>query len=224
MILSKTNLQSIGIVKDTQIQVLDNLHITTAGDTIAINGSPMTILCTSAVREEIKENILIENIPIDKPITVPSGIIRNVLKDMPSDKLFKGLREHCDVSIQNTKLDIKYKDGRDTKVTQGTAYKHEYADYRELLSEILNMKTRTIKITANLKTLVDILNTIIKMCPDGSGVNPVFLEFTAGDDIIIRTTNQQNGQKVLGIVKAYKNGGEVVDKEWEKNPVKQEPR
>ena len=62
------------------------------------------------------------------------------------------------------------------------------------------------------------------MCPDGSGVNPVFLEFTAGDDIIIRTTNQQNGQKVLGVVKAYKNGGEVVDKEWEKNLVKQEMR
>lgn len=206
-ILSKMNLLAVEVTKDdSKIPALNNILIRTDGTTVGANG--LCVIAVSPVLKEVKENVILDETVCGDGI-VPSKTIKDVIKNMPLDKLFKGLLEHCDFGVLGSKGIFNVKDGEKKRKITGNLYRHEYIKYKKILKRVMR-KVRGQKVILNLKRLLSLLNTINKMCPDSSGDSPVLIEFTEDNHIYIKAVNKTTGQKVIATMTSYK----FKDEDW----------
>lgn len=197
MKLSKGNLLAVALTKtDKQIPVLDNVHITKEGGTVATNG--LAVLCVSPVTDETKEKVPLDERKMFTDETISSETAKEVLKNMPRDTKFRGILEHCDYSSGKFELT----DGKRKRTLSAKTWSRDYVKYRDVLR---NAHTRRDgkRCAVNIKRLMAILETIDKICPDSSKNAAVFLEFTEDNNIFFRCRNAATEQKVLAYMKAY---------------------
>jgi len=209
MIISKQNLQVVHVTRvDSNIPALDNVHIAEDGSTIGTGGRMAVIV--SPVRDDVKEkldNILPES-GKDESLTVSADTVRNLVKDLPADKQFKGLLEHCNIK-RNPENDhecrVMMTDGKRRRNITGRLYRREYVPYKSLFKKAIDSgsKNESVRLVLNLKRLLLLLSTIEKVAPDTSGDNPVWVEFTKENYIIIRGINMISGQRTIGIMSPY---------------------
>ena len=221
-ILSKMNLLAVEITKDdNKVPALNNVLVRKDGTTVGANG--LCVICVSPVLKEIKDNVIVEESVCGDGI-VPAETVKDVLKNIPEDKLFKGLLKHCDFNIIESKgvftLSSKVKGGKRIK---GNLYKHAYIKYKEIVKRVMR-KMSGVRVILNLKRLLSLLNTINKMCPDSSGDCPVFIEFTEDNHILIKAINKTTGQKVIATMTSYKHTDEdwIERDKWEKGFIRKE--
>jgi len=218
MILSKGNLSIVDLCKESkQIPALNNIHIQRDGTTIAASND--IIVVVSPVDEAIRRSTVLEETIVSGDHTIPSDAIKNVLRNIPSDKLFKGLLEYVDFAIIDNMCIFKGKDGKkEVNKTKVKPYTHGYIKYKEILKRVLGLNRKSTKVILNLRRLNSLLEIIIKVCPDSNGDNPVFIEFTDNNDIIVRAVNQTNGQKIFGIMTSFKSSDDkwLNSDTWEK--------
>lgn len=207
MILSKSNLKAIAItVIDKAIPVLNNLHITRDGTTIATNGKVM--MAVSPVLPQIKERVPLKEkgkIPREG-VTISSETIKEVLKTVPKDSMFNGLLEHTE--FKDGVFTIN--DGKRTTSIESKLYERKYVNYRKVFRSAAKSEGK--KIVINRKRLYQALKAIDDICPDSSGESPVFIEFTDNDDILLRAQNYKTGQHVMAVMNTYTG----VEGKWPK--------
>ena len=214
MILSKANLLPIGLVKKEGDARLNTLHITKEGSTVAINSNGL--IAVSPVAQEVRKSL---KFYADKEITgnnqgtITAETVKNVLKYMPKDILYKGLLEHTDFN----QGEFKINDGKRTHSVKGNIFSRKYIDYKKFLKTVGAEKEET-KVTLNLKTLLLTLNNLDKITQNTTNDNPVYLTITEKGHLIFRSENYRTNQRVIAVTKSYKGEEETWLKMnfWEK--------
>jgi len=220
-ILSKMNLLVVEITKDdNKIPALNNVLVRKDGTTVGANG--LCIIAVSPVSKDVKNNVILEETICGDGI-VPAETVKDVIKNIPLDKIFKGLLEHCDFGVSGVKGIFNVKDGKKTRKITGNLYRHGYIKYKEILKRVMR-KMSGVRVILNMKRLLSLLNTINKMCPDSSGDTPVFIEFTKDNHIYIKAINKTTGQKVIATMTSYDFVDEdwIQKDEWEKDFIRKE--
>jgi hypothetical protein len=215
MILSRSNLlASQGTSKDSPI--LNNLHVTWDGSTVAFDGR--ALLCVSPVAVEMEDKVTLRDTGrpnSETGVTVSTESVKEVLKNLPVDKKFDGVREHVDLSPAGV---FTIDDGKREKTITAKVYPRQFVDYKAVLTNA-KKSPAVARVVLNGKRLRNLLDMLDKICPDSSGDSPVFLEFTEDNDILIRAVNPLNSQRVVAYMASYKNeeGQWLEEDEWEKN-------
>ena len=208
MFISLTQLLSSKITRiDKKMPVLNNLHIEEDGTTVATNGR--VIVCTSPVNDDMAKNIVINDTGKEN-CTIPIETINEVIKNISKDTLFSGVLEHCNLQVKDNKAFFTMTDAKQINTIEGNIYKHEYINYRKVVSQALKNRIFGNRIVLNGKRLLLLLDTINKMCPDSTNELPLFIEFTHKNEIVIRTINATNGQKVLAVMSSYSD----IENKW----------
>jgi len=212
MILSKNNLKSILItVIDKSIAILNNLHITKDGSTIVSNGK--VTLAVSPVPEKIKESIPLRERGVisSKGVTINGETIKEVLKNIPKDTLFKGLLEY--VEFDNGKFFVN--DGKRKKTIESKVYDRQFINYRKIFKDINT--NNGFRLVVNRKRLHELIKTMDDLCADNSNESPLYIEFTKDNNMLLRSFNYKTGQNVLATMTSYKNleGEWPVYNKWE---------
>jgi len=208
MIISKQGLRVVEITKaDNKVPVLDNVLIEEDGTCVGSNGK--SILMVSPVKPDTEESLKnVLNKTGRARMVVSSDTIKQVLKDLPIDKQFGGLLEHCDIEKQGQGCQVRLTDGKRRRSFQGKLYPRDYLPYRKIVEPALSARDE-MKVVLNLKRLRAMLDAIEKICPDTTGESPVWLEFTEGQ-IVVRGLNNTNGQRCIGIMSTYKG----IEGQW----------
>lgn len=212
MILSKNNLQVVNITSvDKSIPVLNNVHITSDGTTIGANGK--SIVAVSPVQEKIKKAVPLDEKIHRKSCTISSETIKEVIKNIPKDTLFKGLLEYCDFTGNKFILT----DGKRKKEIESKKYGRGYIDFKKMFKQISIQKSKH-RIVLNRKRLIKLLQVMDTICKDTSGESAVYIDFTENNNMVLKSVNHQNGQRVVGLMSSYKGiEGHWLDPDkWEK--------
>lgn len=197
MILSKGNLQVVQIAQDDKnIPGLDNVLIESDGRTIAVNRN--TVIIVAPVEDKVRKAVPLAEMPLDKSIVISSETIKEVVKNIPRDTMFKGLLEHCDVDSEGV---FTITDGKRKKRITGRKYEKEFVDYQRLLGK----GEVVYSVALNYKRLYSLLGAINKIAPDVVGESIVFIEFTSDDKMVLRARNMKNKQEVFVITTTYKD-------------------
>lgn len=219
MILSKSNLQVVHVTKNDRIPVLNNVHIAEDGSTVGSNGQ--TVLLVGPVQETTKRSVPLDEVGVGESVTISEGTVKDILKNLPRDTQFKGLLEHCNVAVDQedeTKVNIQLTDGKRPHIITGKRWEKKYINYLDVFRRVNQTKHKA-RVILNLRRLSLLLETIEKACPDSLSTLPLFIEFSEEGDILIRTVNQSNGQRVLGVMSSYKDdGGKWLEPDdWERS-------
>lgn len=217
MIVSKASLQVIHVTsKDSQIPVLDNVHITMDGTTVG--SSRGIVLAVSPVNKEVKEKLHLKETQLKKPLTISSNFTKKIIKNIPPDKQFKGLLEHADIENSiGSRVDVNLHDGNQEFSINGRKYQEEYIPHKKILSNALNARNG-FKLVVNRTRLKLLIDTIEKACPDSTGESPIFLEFCENHTILLRCINMVTGQRVMAalLTMNFDEKKWLKDKTWER--------
>lgn len=217
-IVSKSNLEVVIVTaKDSDVPVLDNVHVRPDGTTIG--AARNLVLAVSPVHSKVKKGLHLKDSELPKSVTIPSESIKKVIKNMPTSKLYGGLLNHCDVRYYaGETVYFDFHDGSREFSIKGKKYPMAYAPYLSILQGAFQNKSG-MKIVVNRKRLKLLLDAMEKVCPDSEGESPVFLEFGTNNTIIVRAINMKNSQRAVGVMLTYK-----IDKdkwlsftEWERS-------
>lgn len=214
MILGKHNLLAhLVSAPDKDIPVLDCLFVESDGSSVA--GSRKGIIVVSPVRDDIAEAVPLKSSPCGS-VAIVTETIKDVLKIIPMDKKFNGLLEHVDMRETDNGVIFTSTDGKRQKQIAGKVTEHRYTNYKEVFSRVLSQKEGH-KIVLNFKRLSVMLDALERICPDSSGKNPLYIEFSEANDIILRCENRRTGQRALGVMWSYKGKqGEWLElNKWE---------
>lgn len=220
MIISRTNMEVVSVTKHDKVPVLNNVHIQQDGTTIGSNGK--VIMAVSPTKDFIRKTLgeQLGNDPLDeKGLTIDSDIIKDVLKNTPRDLHFRGVLEHCNVKpYDNSSVEFSMTDGKRPKIIKGQRWNRDYINYKEVFHAAYTSK-KSVKVVLNLRRIISLLDAIDKACPDRTGNAPVFLEFSDSNDIILRSMNFMNGQRVFAVMQSYKGAeGEYIEEtDWERS-------
>lgn len=208
-IVSKNNFQVVLVTsKDSDIPVLDNIHVQVDGTTIGASRS--VVLCVSPVNEKIRKGLHLKDSVLKKGVTISSTSIKKVMSNMPSTKLFGGLLEHCDVrNYGGETIYFDLHDGSRDYSIKAKKYPMQYTTYKNILKAAYK-NVEKMRVVVNRKRLKLLLDALEKVCPDSEGESPIFLEFSKNNTIIVRAINMLNGQKAMGAMFTYK----IDEKKW----------
>lgn len=217
LIFSKSNLLAV-LCSGKNPPLLRNVHFTEDGSTVAFDGKALVLV--SPVRSETKSNVpLTESAPAN--LTISAETVKEVLKNMPSDKLFDGKLEHTDL---NAKGVFATHDGKRGRSISGKVYNKEFIDYETVLKKARSSPT-AVKVVLNRKRLASILAFLDAACPDKSGEAPVYLEFTEDNDVFVRAVNPINDQRGFAYMTSYKTeeGQWLEADKWERDMTGEQP-
>jgi hypothetical protein len=221
VIVSKSALQVVNLTaSDKQIPVLDNVRVEADGTVVGSNRE--VTICISPVNSTVASKLPLKS-QGDTAVTLTSDTVRDTIKFIGVDKRYNGLLEHCDVSVdpQGTAQVTLY-DGKRTKALQAKPYPKAYFDYQDLFTTVYGKPIKA-RVLLNRKRLKVMLDTVEKICADGSDFSVLFAEFSEDGDMIVKAINRRTGQRVLGIVRGVK-GVETMwldPDEWERRLIPQ---
>lgn len=222
MIVSKNSLEAAKMASiDKSIPVLNNLCIKPDGTVIAANGK--SIVFVSPVPNEVcaKFPIKTDSVIIDD-IIMPLETVSEISKSIPKDTMFKGMLEHADISETGTEneLLIKTTDGKRHKEMRCKSFGRKFMDINTVLIDIVTDNCLG-KVAVNLKRFLSVVETLTRICPDGTNEVPLFIEFYE-KATILRTFNMGTGQRSIAVIFNYRpdNVWWMDETEWEKTMLK----
>lgn len=192
----------------------DDGTVVLCGDGTAAGSNKKSFVIVEGVPSEITEKVPLDQgrpLGVDA-LKVSRESIKTILRDVPRDKKFGGLLEHVDfVADELGEAEAKTTDGKRTKrvrmrgVVGQTAAVHSIA--REALACIQGAE-RTVCL--NRDRLASLLDAFDKAAEDSSGESPVWLSFSNDGDVVLRGVNFKTGQRILGVMRAYKDDAAAV--------------
>ncbi len=215
MILSKGNLQAIGIIqKDKNTPVLANLLITKEAASVA--ASRNTLLIVSPVNSDLKRSLPLKETKVNEDLMIHESSINDMIKNIPADKLFNGKLEHLDI---DSEAKVTLHDGRLEKHIIGKKIKfNQTIPYKDICKRVLGKK-ENFRMVGNLSRIRLMLETLEKVSGDTSGELPLYIELSKDNEIIFRIQNAKTAQRALGIITTYKGfeGKFLEEDNFEKN-------
>jgi hypothetical protein len=216
VIISKASLQLANLCDKR----FSSICIEPDGSVVVFNGTIIAVC--SPVRLEIKKNVPIEEQESEnKQIILNSETVFSIIKSMPRDTLFKGLLEHCDMSLPDDGspiVKVITTDGKQKAEIIVRRIQKHYFDYKKILRDAFIKTSSNIlsnKKILNRKRWKDIVEVIDKVCPYAGDFSPVFWEFNK-NDIVVRSINELTGQRMIAYFKAVEKGEWLVESNWEK--------
>jgi hypothetical protein len=179
--------------------MLHNVHFTDDGTSVAFDGR--MLVAVSPVLPAMLAQVPLENSKDCGAITISSETIKEILKNLPSDKKFHGVLEHCDLdgSGKFTMID----GSRRLKSISGKVFSREFLDFRKVFKKAKSSPVKA-RVVLNRARLASLLEFFDKACPDSSNEAPVYLDFTEDGDILARVENATTQQRAIGFMTAYK--------------------
>lgn len=198
----------------------------------------------SALATNKKVFMAVEGVPADKREQVPlrgaelgTGSIsmsdstaKEILKNVPRDKLFQGALEHIDVSASEGEGDFTAEttDGRRARTMRCRALGKQMPP-GPMVQRILETLDRGTVLCLNRKRLLLLLDAMEKVAEDSSGESPVWIGLGKDGDVALRCVDWSTGQRVLGYMSAYRDEGakQPVASAWERSmfaKAKRQPR
>lgn len=240
MILSKQNLEIYSVPQtDKGIPVLNNVHVTAEGATIAANSK--SFIAVSPVTDMVKNSLPLKDVDANglsndvrkicggengkDGFSISIGLAKEVCNAMPPDTVFGGLTEHTVVSpvmSENSEVlgELKFEttDGKRKKILAGKKFDRKYIEYRGFLKKIFNAESRKVKLVLNRKRLLTLINVLEKLCADKTGHSLIFVEVNNDNELILRSLNPRTGQHVSAFMTSYSQEEEewIENDEWEK--------
>lgn len=222
MILGKNNLQIIDMVK-SDIPALNNLFIDIDGSTCAVNNKSLIVV--EPVKKEVKEIIPLKENDKDEErerLVIASDSIKEVIKNISKDTTFKGLLEYVNAEVYKDSgggenINFTLTDGKRRKQISTRKGNNDFVKYKDTLRSAFRRRNG-VRLVLNRKVLMKMLSVIDKVCPDGSGYSPVYIEFTEDNDLIVRSERLSTGQRVIGLIASVEqeSGGWLKFNRWER--------
>ena len=205
MILSKNNLLvHLATGKDKDVPVLDNIRIENDGSTVGASATGI-VVCSPVSDDRRRQVRMVLGESDSSAVTVSSGTVKSLVRNMPKDTMFDGALEHVDVKADgNGSVLFKTSDGVRTMDVEGKTYTREYIPYKKVLRSQLSA-TVTSKVIVDGVKLRAMLEAVNKITDGGE----LYLSFTDENDVIIRGQNLREGQRVVGTMKSYEGKGAV---------------
>jgi len=210
MILSKQSLYSHELVgADKAVPMLNNVHVSIDGTVVSSNSQGM--LAIEPVRKEMKDNIPLKDNFLKKSLTITLDSVKELIKNLPKDTLFKGLLEYVSIQWDNKREHFfaLITDGHREQKIELNVFDRGYIKFGQMFKKICSAK-KVHKIVVNRKRLIKMLQTIDKVCPDKTEDSLIFIELTDVNGIILKSINHKNGQRCLGVMNSYK----IENIEW----------
>lgn len=226
MIVSKNGLMVVYTTKkDSKLRSIDNVYIERDGTTVGCGGK--TVVLVSPVDEEVKQKLVESEILKDSrsaPMAVSSETVNTIIKDLSADKKYNGLLEHCNIKKVGNGCKVDLTDGKRKRTIEGKIYPREYLPYQNLIGPaLMRMQDNDgQKIVLNKRRLLDLLGCVMRIAPDSSDDDPIYISFTDNGDIVIRGINYKTKQRFVACMWSYKGveGKWLELNEWEENYVK----
>jgi len=215
MIVSKNALQVVNLTTaDKSVPVLDTVRVESDGTVVASNRE--TTVCVSPVQPRVAEKLPLKSLS-DVATTMTSDTARETIKLIGVDRKFGGLLEHVDISLDEGNIQVSMYDGKRTKAVQAKPYPKDYFDYQDLFQRVYDKPIKA-RVLLNRKRLKLLLDTIEKICMDGSDFAVLFAEFSEDGDMVVKAINRRTGQKVVGIVRGVKDADTlwIEADDWER--------
>jgi hypothetical protein len=100
----------------------------------------------------------------------------------------------------------------------GKKFERAYIQYQNFLRKIFSRQERKVKIVLNRKRLLALVSVLEKLCSDKTGHSLVFMEVTADDELILRSSNPRTGQNVAAFMSSYsKSEEDWISSSWWEN-------
>jgi len=216
MILSKSNLLVSLVAAVQKIPLLNNIFIRKDGTTIASNGK--VLIAVSPTHDKLRESYPIKDGMVDEDFLIGCESVGQILKDLPRDIQFNGILEQCSVKLFESDVNFKITNGRFIKESNVKRLRIKWIDYKNIISRVFKRKS-SIKIVLNKNRLLNLLQALDKICPDSSSFSPIYIEFTEGNDIILRCIHPKTKQRAIGFMTSYKTkeGTWLPSNVWERS-------
>ena len=194
MILSRSALSIVELTKpDKDLPALDAVCIYPDGSIAASNGKVVGIV--SPCKPEILRNVPLDDSgPLRRNVLLSSNGVYSILKAMIRDTMFKGLLEHCDISVEDD-VKITVTDGKRMNTITLNPLMRTGLDYK---TEFRGLNSVSVSdVVVNRKRLRNALETMDKVCAYDGSFSPVYISFVSGDRILLKTVHELNGQRLL---------------------------
>jgi hypothetical protein len=152
-------------------------------------------------------------------ISMTDSTAKEVLKNVPRDKLFHGALEHVDVVSEGVgDFVAETTDGRRTRTIRGKAIERSM-EPDPMLQRILGVLEGQRVVCLNRKRLLRLLEVLDKVAEDSTGESPVWMGFGENGDVALRCVDWASGQRALAYMSAYQDEGaeQPPASEWERS-------
>lgn len=217
MLISKSSLEAGRLAAiDKGVPVLNNLCLRTDGSVVAANGKSMIFV--SPVPKDIASKVPLKQEEVSEDIVLSLETVGELGRAVPRDTMFKGVLEHLEVRDGGAEGEVlvKVTDGKRHKDIRCRSYGRRFIDTERVLGDVLGSR-KLGQVAVNLRRFLSVVETLNKVCPDGSGEVPLYLEFYE-KATILRTVNLKTGQRAVAIVYNYRPDALtwMEESEWEK--------
>lgn len=151
-------------------------------------------------------------------VSMTDGTAKEVLKNVPKDRLFHGALEHVDVVSEGVgDFAAETTDGRRTRIIRGKAIERSM-EPSPMLQRILGVLEGGRVVCLNRRRLLKLLEVLDKVAEDSTGESPVWIGIGENGDVALRCVDWASGQRALAYMTAYKDEGaeQPPASEWER--------
>lgn len=207
MILSKASLQVVLLCSsDKHSPLMNCICIEPDGSVVATNGK--AVVSISPVATKICEAVpLPGKTPADclgQQIVLSADTVKEVIKAIPRDTQFKGLLEHCCVSLvskDESTVKIVINDGKRKNEITVRRIKDKYLTYKAIFKNAYEATKSgyCATVIVNRKRWALICEVIDKVCPYDGDFSPVYWEFAHDGNIMVRAENEFTKQRLIAV-------------------------
>lgn len=187
---------------DKEFPILNTVLIDTDGTICAMN--KMVLYAAEPVLKSVSERVpLPAKDMLRDRIVLSSEMATELLKMIPTDKVFKGLLEHASVDFADStgsELNIVIKDGQHTKSVKMHALNVQWPDWKKVFVETKKHVSAAQNFVYNRKRLEASVAAVRASCNYQGDFAAIFSEYSCvngGNRMLWKCVNELTGQTVV---------------------------
>jgi len=201
MIINRKHLLLERVVSDDGM-----LQLNRDGSAVATNKKVFMAVEGVGYKERVNVPLKGEELGMEA-VSMSDGTAREILKNVPRDKLFRGILEHLDVTVEGEgDFTAETTDGRRSRTIHCRAAGRRM-DPKPMVSRILGVLDRGTVLCLNRKRLLLLLEAMERVAEDATEESPVWIGLGEGGDVALRCLDWATGRSVLGYMSAYREEG-----------------
>lgn len=184
---------------DKEFPILNTVLIDTDGTICAMN--KMVLYAAEPVLESVSERVpLPAKGKLRDRIVLSSEMATELLKMIPTDKVFKGLLEHASVDFVDetgSELNIVIKDGQHTKTVKMHSLNMQWGEWKKVFIETKKHISSVQNFVYNRKRLEASVAAIRASCNYQGDFAAIFSEYCTLGRMLWKCVNELTGQSVV---------------------------
>lgn len=208
MLFSKANLQVAAVASTNPYDgALNGVRFDPDGATVASNGNGL-LAVGPAKAETHFPDVGPQATPGAQGIVLPIELVTKAESIIPKDKRIS--LQHIAMTVGQEPGQTEFTSVDKTGMRQRVALRpknERYPEWKKVVAKALERAdgVGALRVCVSRKTLLGVLQALVDACPD-AGDAPIFLEIGSG--IVMRATNRQTNQRVIGVAASYATNGQ----------------